>query len=54
VSDDNAQEVPLRPRSLAGTLRYLAGKLREGTDPEAIALTLDVLADQRDVRETGP
>lgn len=39
--------VVIRPREPHEQLRYLAGRLREGTEPvEAVALALDVLADQ--------
>jgi hypothetical protein len=42
----NLIPVAFQARSHPDSLRYLAGKLREGTDPEAVAFALDVLADQ--------
>lgn len=39
-------EVNLKQRSIPDRLAYLAGKLRDGTDREAVALALEVLADE--------
>jgi hypothetical protein len=38
--------IELRQRSIPDRLAYLAGKIREGADREAVALALDVLAEE--------
>lgn len=39
-------DVPIRQRSVPDRLRYLAAKLREGGHEQAVALALEVMADE--------
>jgi len=43
--------VRLERRSLPGQLRYLAGKLSDGTDPSIVAVALQAIADEQDRME---
>jgi hypothetical protein len=45
--------IDIRRRGIPDQLAYLAGKLREGEDPQAVAFTLDTLADQVRTEEGG-
>jgi hypothetical protein len=48
-------EIEIRQRSIPGRLGYLAARLREGTvTAEAVALALEVLADEIAEQETAP
>jgi hypothetical protein len=40
--------IVLKRRSIPDRLRYCAEKLREGTDPNSIAILLDTTADELD------